>query len=196
MLAIFLKYPTAGQVKTRIAQSTSAQTAARVYKNLAEDVVNELADFKPTLFYAGCSLKEINLWLPSLKYEKQSEGSLGERLNQASKSHSYEHSPLIIIGTDCIEVTSDTIEKTIKYLETNDLVIGPANDGGYYLIAMKSHYPQLFQDIDWSTEKVLKQTLAQANKLDLSYKLLSIKQDIDYWNQVPNKYKKLSEYKQ
>ena len=190
MLAIFLKYPKAGKVKTRIAQDTDPNTATRIYKLLAEDVINNLKELPLTLHYDGCSLKKITQWLPNFNYEKQSDGDLGNRLIVSSEKHfANSKEKLIIIGTDCVEITIETIKETINLLDENDLVVGPTNDGGYYLIAVKNHHPKLFYNIDWSSEKVFQQTINNANELGLIHKNLQTKRDIDYWYQVPQKYK-------
>ena len=192
MLAIFLKYPTPGKVKTRIAKDTDNDTAAKIYELLAEDVIDRLRECQPTLYYAGCSRDEIENWLPNFTYELQSEGDLGRRLIKASEDHFKENdTPLIIVGTDCVEISPSTINETYDLLKDNDLVVGPTDDGGYYLIAIKKHTPQLFQDIDWSSEKVFRQTIEKGDLLGLMHKTLSVQRDIDHWHQVPERFKQL-----
>lgn len=93
--------------------------------------------------------------------------------------------PAIIIGTDCASLTKEIIESAFTSLATNDLVIGPATDGGYYLLGIKKNYPLLFEHIDWSTEKVFEQTIQHAKNLSLSYHILPVLTDIDEAHQVP-----------
>ena len=195
MVAIFLKYPKRGAVKTRIAKEVGNKCATDIYRAFVEDITTNLASLSPTLHYAGCNLPTIKKWLPSFKYKLQSDGSLGKRLLFASKKHfekSSEH--LIIIGSDCLDITCQTIQEAKEVLKKYDVVIGPTKDGGYYLIGIRGDFPTIFKNITWGSEQVLQQTIKNIKKASLTYKLLDLKSDIDYWSQVPQKYKKVKYY--
>jgi hypothetical protein len=86
---------------------------------------------------------------------------------------------VIIIGSDNPALSSDHINTAFDYLQDADLVIGPAEDGGYYLLGMQTFQPALFHDIAWSTPQVLEQTLSVIQKLALSYATLPVLNDVD-----------------
>jgi len=86
---------------------------------------------------------------------------------------------IVIVGTDCLTLTSRDIEKALKKLDFYDCVLGPSKDGGYYLIALKWPHWKLFKGIDWSTSSVLKQTLRKARQLNKKTFLLKVREDID-----------------
>jgi glycosyltransferase A (GT-A) superfamily protein (DUF2064 family) len=92
----------------------------------------------------------------------------------------------VIIGTDCLEINHKLINNTFNFLNNHHMVIGPATDGGYYLIGLNKIYYHIFNDIDWSTDKVLKQTLVKARDLNIKYKLLDFKNDIDILEDLRN----------
>ena len=85
----------------------------------------------------------------------------------------------VIIGTDCIDISEDIVSQAFKMLNLVDVVIGPAEDGGYYLLGLKKLIPEIFFDIDWSTRRVLHQTIKKAKKNSLDFKLLKTLKDID-----------------
>jgi rSAM/selenodomain-associated transferase 1 len=89
------------------------------------------------------------------------------------------HQSVVLIGCDLPDLTSALIAKAFDALQNNDLVIGPSCDGGYYLIGLNKSTPDLFEEISWSTEKVLKQTLERAERLLLKVQLLDQLRDID-----------------
>jgi len=89
------------------------------------------------------------------------------------------HRSVVLIGCDLPDLTSALISKAFDALQSNDLVIGPSCDGGYYLIGLKKEMPDLFKEISWSSEKVLKQTLERAERLSLKVQLLEKLRDID-----------------
>jgi rSAM/selenodomain-associated transferase 1 len=131
--------------------------------------------------YTGGSLALMKDWLGSdLIYNEQGTGDLGDRMN-----HSFEAgfnqglAAIIIIGTDCIDLNTDILNQAFDTLKQQDLVIGTATDGGYYLIGLRRSTPELFQGIDWGTERVLEQTLVRCQPLKLSIGNLPQLSDID-----------------
>lgn len=113
------------------------------------------------------------------KLQQQGE-DLGQRLQFAFSKALKSSDKVIVIGTDCPRLTPEHILSAEKALDYIDIVIGPAMDGGYYLLGMKNSYKELFKDIDWSSDRVLHQTLQKIGKLKLSCKLLEELSDIDY----------------
>lgn len=87
---------------------------------------------------------------------------------------------MVIIGSDCAELTPDLLNLAYQKLEKNDLIAGPSEDGGYYLLGMNAFYGDLFEGIQWSTSKVLSQTLQKAKELALDFELLPERNDVDY----------------
>lgn len=185
-LIIFLKYPEPGKVKTRLGKVIGYENAADVYSVFIKHLLSTFADsntYKITVYYSPKERGDDILKLLNIDDIKHQEGkNLGERL-----SHAFESSFLngyintIIIGTDCIELTNDDIEMAFTYLSGSfDSVIGPTNDGGYYLLGFSNNnHPYLFENIDWSTEKVFKQTIERIKQSEIKNKVLNYYNDID-----------------
>ena len=121
-------------------------------------------------------------WLgPDLQVQRQGEGDLGDRLSQAFQTAFAEgKEAAIVLGTDCPELDAALLEQAFQELQLHDLVLGPASDGGYYLLGLRQPVPELFANIPWSTSTVLSQTLAIAEQLGLSIALLPTLSDVDY----------------
>ena len=107
-------------------------------------------------------------------------------LNAFKDSVSLKYAKTVIIGTDCLEINNSIISKSFDLLDDIDLVLGPATDGGYYLIGLKTIIEPLFKNISWSTDKVLKQTLNKAKELNIEYKFLDFLSDIDTLEDLNN----------
>ncbi len=125
--------------------------------------------------------EDIRTWLgPGMQLMPQSGENLGERMRNAfSEGFDRGYTKIIIIGSDCPAVTQELINEALHKLDRHDAVIGPAADGGYYLIGLRRSAPELFTGIDWSTEQVLKQTIERCTTLHLHYVLLPELRDID-----------------
>lgn len=195
-LIIFVKNPVLGTVKTRLAKTIGDQNALEVYKDLMLKCQKECLNVntKRHLFYSKQILENDN-W-PSDTFEKklQVEGGLGEKIKAALQAVFEEKGKVLIIGSDCFDLTSEIIEEAFKKLENSDVVIGPANDGGYYLLGSNVYHPELFENITWSTEKVLNETLERAQSKNLKVTLLKELIDIDNINDLEKSgynYKKL-----
>ena len=183
-LLIFAKYPEPGKVKTRLARQVGAECAATLYEEMAEEVARKTIPknntYKRILYFDPPEKRtEFESWLSIDGYQPQEGNNLGERLTHAVSQSLKESEKIIVIGTDCVEFDHILIEESFQKLDTVDLVIGPAKDGGYYLIGFKKIYPELFQNIPWSTEQVFKETLKKAQALDLTTHLLPELSDID-----------------
>ena len=136
--------------------------------------------FNKAVFYSDYVDRE-DKWNDAI-YQKfvQKGTDLGARMQNAFE-HGFDlgYSKIAIIGTDNLELTSTIIEESFKLLDQNDCVIGPANDGGYYLIGLKKLWPELFINKTWSTPSVLPDTLNDLKSLCLNYELLAELNDID-----------------
>ncbi|MCS6791313.1 MAG: TIGR04282 family arsenosugar biosynthesis glycosyltransferase [Oscillatoriaceae bacterium SKW80] len=194
-LIVFARYPEAGKTKTRLIPALGATGAAELYRKMAEKtlaVAKNLAKTRcscgaatPSLtievWYTGGNLELMREWLgDGIIYQPQTEGDLGERMANAFSSAFRTSKQAILIGTDCPGLDTAGISEAFEQLQQHELILGPAVDGGYYLIGLKRIIPELFQGICWGTSKVLQQTLAIAHQLNLSYSLLPELADIDH----------------
>ena len=117
----------------------------------------------------------------------QKGNDLGEKMKNAFKEIlSLDYEKIVIIGTDCADLDENILNEAFEKLNEFDFVLGPANDGGYYLLGQKSSADELFEDIEWSTEKVLQQTIDKIDVRDKSYFLLKVLTDIDNISDLEN----------
>jgi rSAM/selenodomain-associated transferase 1 len=188
-LIVFVKAPRPGSVKTRLAEAVGAARACDIYCELVDRVVSSLAGIKDVevRFTPDDGGSEIDHWLQEhWRAKPQGGGDLGERLQRAfAGSFSEGLERVIVVGSDCPEISPDDVRMAIDELSSHDLVIGPAADGGYWLIGLRAPQPELFRAIAWSSDQVLAQTLARAKLLGLRMQLLRILVDIDTeedWN--------------
>lgn len=181
----FCKYPVDGNVKTRIAKTMGNEFAVRIYKLFAERTFEGLLKTDEVTSYIFYSEKEdrekIKKWAgPEFLLEIQEGNDLGEKMyNAFKKVIDRGSSKTIIIGTDIPDMSSDIIKKALLALNNSDVVIGPGNDGGYYLLGMKKLHKNLFTDIEWNSNSVLQATLEKISALNLSYSMLPELIDID-----------------
>lgn len=181
-LIIFIKNPEIGKVKTRLAKTIGNQKALEVYQLLQERTkkVSLGVNARRFLFYSN-SIAQNDGWIEQ-EFEKllQADGNLGERMIDAFRAaFAAGMEKAIIIGSDCFDITPELIELAYQKLNNADVVIGPANDGGYYLIGMKNLDVGLFQDIEWSTESVFRDTVSKVKKAAFTYETLPTLIDID-----------------
>lgn len=181
-LIIFVKNPELGKVKTRLARTIGDEKALYIYKLLLEQTFQVtlpvLAEKK--LYYSDFvqNIDQFN----DLVYEKhiQNGDGLGDKMYNAMK-HSFGEwaDKVVLIGSDCFELNSGIIEEAFKALEESDYVLGPAKDGGYYLIGMKALNLEIFQNKEWSTENVFLDTLLDIKNQEKSHYLLPTLSDVD-----------------
>ncbi|MBS1538091.1 MAG: TIGR04282 family arsenosugar biosynthesis glycosyltransferase [Bacteroidetes bacterium] len=186
-IIIFGRYPHAGKVKTRLAATIGDVNAANLYRVWTEHTFQQLTPLLSdcsVCFYCSDSddLQLVHEWITPFGFtvSAQSGTSLGERMKNAFYSEfQQEAERVIIIGTDAPDTSSEILELSISALDTADIVIGPALDGGYYLLGMNSLHEDLFVDIPWSTDSVLQSTIEKAVSNKLSVHLLPVLRDID-----------------
>jgi uncharacterized protein len=179
--ALFLKAPILGTVKTRLARAMGEEAALEAYQDLVEFLLNRIRTHSVHIHYAADDVDTMIHWLGTgYFYEQQVGFSLGERLIHAMKTE-FENKTtrLLFLGGDCPYVNYERLTEAYAVLDSRDVVIGPAIDGGYYLIGVKENRPELFQQIDWGTERVLEQTLANCRKVGVSVALLPEESDVD-----------------
>jgi len=186
-LIIFVRNPEPGKVKTRIGAVAGNHVALAIYCKLLQhtrDITIDLAADK-YVYYAD-KINAHDLWNQDHYYKAKQEGpDLGTRMHTAfSTLFQKGYEKACIIGSDCYELTGYLIHRAFEELNNADIVIGPALDGGYYLLGMNDGVKDIFSDIAWSTSKVLEQTL---DKLQgrYTYTLLPALPDIDTLQDVP-----------
>jgi uncharacterized protein len=182
MLIIFTRYPRPGQAKTRLIPALGPAGAARLQIAMTQHSLLQARGLKRpiAIYYTNGKARELRDWLgEDLAYFTQADGDLGAKMLGAFCDTLAEGTGAVIIGTDCPSIDTQLLAQAFQRLETADLVLGPALDGGYYLIGLRRAIPALFENIAWSTDQVLSQTLAIANRLNLSIHLLPELPDID-----------------
>ncbi|QQE65186.1 hypothetical protein GFS31_18720 [Leptolyngbya sp. BL0902] len=183
---VLARYPTPGQAKTRLIPALGPAGAAHLYQRLAEGMIAQVramdAAVDIALWYCGASEAAMRTWLgDGLIYCSQPEGDLGYRLTTAVDwAFAQGYGIVLVSGTDCPGLDAALLNQSLATLANGaDLVLGPAQDGGYYLLGLTAPQPELFQDIAWSTSAVLAQTVAQAQRLHLTPTYLPTLTDID-----------------
>ncbi|MEO6850935.1 MAG: TIGR04282 family arsenosugar biosynthesis glycosyltransferase [Mucilaginibacter sp.] len=187
-LLIFARNPVYGKVKTRLAATIGNDKALQIYRQLLEHTaaVTQPINADRVVYYSDF-IADNDAWDNNYSKAMQRGIDLGERMSNASKDKLETGAKkAIIIGTDCYELDTEIIANAFTQLSNYDIVIGPALDGGYYLLGMNSHYPKLFNDITWSTDTVLKETIARCAELGLRHFLLPVLSDIDDENDLLN----------
>ena len=186
-LIIFARYPELGKVKTRLIPALGAEISTLIYKQMTEHTLEQartlrfLRSISIEVWFAGGSDSQMKDWLgDDLDYQSQSTGDLGDRLSYAVQmAISKGSDSVVIIGTDCPDLDTETLDLGFRALQQGDLVLGPANDGGYYLIGLKRFIPELFSGIPWSTSEVLQETVKNSEKLGLKISYLPYLTDVD-----------------
>ena len=184
-LVVLARAPEPGRVKTRLAREIGDAAAVQAYRELGAAVLGaagRLGDCDLMVAYTPADQEgRMRAWLgPAPGYEPQLEGDLGARmLGAIAARFSAGAGKVLLIGTDCPEVDPALLETAFARLDRADAVLGPAADGGYYLVGMKRPIAELFQGIPWSSPATLSATLARAAAAGVSVALLDQRRDID-----------------
>ena len=182
-ILVFLKAPQPGAVKTRLASDLGNQTACDVYRHLALATLKQIPENWPTRIYfsPADAREEMRQWLGnSVSLHPQSEGNLGKRLTAAcQESFADGAESVILLGGDCPTITTEHLHLAAQALEKKQPVIGPAKDGGYWLLGLYKHSPKIFEDICWSSETVFHSTMERFSTLNLHPTQLETLEDID-----------------
>lgn len=185
LLIIFTRNPELGKGKRRLAATVGDEAALNIYKFLLDHTVKITSHlYAEKLVYYSEEIWEKDIWDNSQFGKKLQLGDdLGARMANAFQcGFQNEFQKIIIIGSDMLDLTQEDLEQAFKALGTKDFVVGPAEDGGYYLLGMKKYMPQLFKNKDWGTATVLKDTLADLEGEKIA--LLDSRNDIDYYEDI------------
>lgn len=189
LLMVFIKNPELGKVKTRLAKTVGDEKALHVYQILLDHThkVARRVNADKAVFYSDY-ISTDDVWKKDNFQQLIQKGdSLGDRMAAAFiKAFNMGYKNVLVIGSDCFDLNEDIITEAFKILEKNEVVLGPAKDGGYYLLGMKRYYEQLFKNKTWSSENVLLDTLLDLSNLNLSFKLLPTLSDIDQEKDLKN----------
>ncbi|MEZ7498124.1 TIGR04282 family arsenosugar biosynthesis glycosyltransferase [Flavobacterium sp. Arc3] len=184
-LIIFTRNPELGKVKTRLAKTIGNEKALAVYKDLLLHTRNETysIDCDKFVFY-DTTIIENDIWSPAFYQKKvQANGDLGQRMHQAFVTlFQMGYKNCIIVGSDLFDLKAVVIKTAFKKLVDHDVVIGPAEDGGYYLLGLKKGMPAIFQNKDWGTATVFKMTMKDLENQKVS--LLDTLNDIDTYEDL------------
>lgn len=182
LLLIFIKNPKKGYVKTRLAETVGNDKAYQTYLKLLDYTI-EIAgqvNAKKQIWYSSFVDDEDGYGGSDFEKKLQQGENLGSRMSRAfQKGFEDEFEKVLIIGSDCPGISKHIIEDGFKRLEQNEVVIGPSEDGGYYLIGSKQFTPEIFGEIPWSTENVYPETIRILKENKLCYSLLPTLNDID-----------------
>ncbi|NQS99826.1 MAG: glycosyltransferase [Candidatus Omnitrophica bacterium] len=183
-LIVFAKEPERGQVKTRLRPQLSLAQCAHLYKAFLRDTI-EIAkatqsDEKILAYQAKSKPAYLKKITQGFRFYKQQGKDLGERMDQALKfARKNGASRAVIVGTDAPTLPARFIEEAFSKLEKTDLVLGPSDDGGYYLIGTKRPLPGLFKGVKWSSRRALRDTVSNARALRKKVALLDEWYDVD-----------------
>ncbi len=187
-VGLMARKPESGKVKTRLASAVGDEQALSIYKSLLARALNLLSEldrqrYQPFLFATGEGAVSCFRKMQECDFEvvAQSGGDLGQRMKNALDFmiNQPSVSKTMLIGSDIPGLTREQIDSADDMLDEKDLVIGPCSDGGFYLIGMNKIHPELFQDIEYGSSNVLRQTLAAAESCRLKASLLSELRDLD-----------------
>lgn len=184
---VFLKNLTLGKVKTRLAATIGDQQALKIYAQLVKHTLNQVCrpEHDALLYFSDSLYYDLPVIEKESSLRLQKGDNLGERMSNAfTEVFASGAQKVLIIGTDCPGLDSIIIKQAFDALDTHQAVIGPASDGGYYLLGMKNFQQGLFEDIPWSTSKVLELTIQKCATHQLTYTLLKELSDIDNENDL------------
>ncbi len=191
LVMVFLKHPEPGRVKTRLAARVGAEEAASIYRRLVWKVLQLIPD-EPVVWLVfdppegEFALRE---WLEpvlvrfgeAVEFRAQCAGDLGARMRGAfDAAFEAGFARVAVIGTDCVDLDAEVFDAVWRNLDdAADAVFGPAADGGYYLLGLKSRHPELFEHIPWSQNNTLQRSLAAADRAGIVCAMLPVLCDVD-----------------
>lgn len=185
LLIIFTRNPELGKCKTRLAATVGEETALEIYNFLLRHTVSITKDLLAAkqVWYSE-EIWEDDVWEDTLYDKKLQCGKdLGIRMaNAFQEGFASGYERIIIIGSDMYDLSQNDLQDAFASLKENDYIIGPAEDGGYYLLGMKAFKPELFQEMAWGSETVLKNTLNVLK--DERYCILNLRNDVDVYDDI------------
>jgi hypothetical protein len=200
LLVVAAKEPVAGMVKTRFSPEISPAESAAIYQCMIDDRITEISSLNGIELAIAFTPNQARDTFASLKRRgfslfSQTGKDLGERLaNIFVDTLKDGYQAVIIIDSDSPDLPKSTVEEAFTLLQADrtDLVLGPCHDGGYYLIGMRNHHPELFDNIPWSTASVLEATLNKGRELGLRTELLAWRNDLDTFDDLVDFYRRYS----
>ncbi|HEY5690275.1 MAG TPA: TIGR04282 family arsenosugar biosynthesis glycosyltransferase [Cyclobacteriaceae bacterium] len=189
LLIIFYRNPELGKVKTRLAATLGDANALAIYLKLVAHTraITLNLSMDKMVCYSNYVDRE-DSW-SNENYDKQLQQGkeLGDRLSHAIKiGFNKGYKAVCVIGTDNLELTTKLIEEAFVKLKTHEAVIGPAKDGGYYLLGLRKFIPEPFENKKWSTSSVCQDTLNDFQRIGLSYDMLPVLTDVDTETDLPD----------
>jgi len=185
-LLVLLKYPVAGQVKTRLAEAIGHKRATALYRDWIGRVLQMVQPLREQLrvigFFDGALHSAFQAWQPMADaWWPQQRGDLGHKLAAGFSRAFLEDGPVLAIGTDCLALESSLIQEAVALLATHDVVFGPALDGGYYLVGTRRSLPAFFEGVAWSRNDTLQSHRDVCQRNAWSVAMLTTLRDIDTW---------------
>jgi len=196
-LLVFTRAPIPGQTKTRLIPLLGAQGAAEFHQTVLQSAlaVANISDF--AIVEIWCTTENDRPFLKQCELDHscamkiQQGNDLGERMHHAIETTLAENTSVVLVGSDCPAITTDILNQSCQHLSNGkDAVLGPASDGGYYLIGLKESNPEIFQDIVWGEEDVAERTRQKFADLGLDYVELEELPDID----TPDDYQRYQQH--
>lgn len=180
VIQVFCKAPEAGRVKTRLATQIGEEQATTLYAQMTKRVIDELssAGLCSLEIHAVNAMHNFFTQFSSEAYE-QSGGNLGDRMNASIRAGLNRYSKVVLVGSDCPEIDASYVSNALESLDQHEVVLAPVEDGGYGLVGINRHLPEIFSDIPWSTCDVLAATCRRLNLQKVNYGLLPLTWDLD-----------------
>jgi rSAM/selenodomain-associated transferase 1 len=185
-LLVLLKYPSPGQVKTRLAESVGAELAAALYRDWIGSILEIVQPlrhlFRIVGYFDGGPRREFQSWESMAdQWWPQPAGDLGDKLEAGFAQAFQDDHTVLAIGTDCLDLNASLIQQAMSLLGTHDVVFGPALDGGYYLAGTRRNLPTFFAGVSWSSHDTLQSHRAVCQQNGWSVATLPMLRDIDTW---------------
>lgn len=175
-IILFTRYPDPGRAKTRLIPALGPQGAADLHRRLTERTLEQVraAGLPYEIRSTGREPAEVAAWLGTAAVADQGDGDLGARLERAGPPY-----PTIFIGADAPDLIANDLKDAALALESHDVVVGPAEDGGYWLLGLSRPFDHLFEDMAWGTDQVLPTTLARLHRAGCKVAMMRLLADLD-----------------
>lgn len=191
-ILVFAKAPIMGQVKTRLIPAIGAESAVRLYQQMLQQTLKLVVDSAFCRVRLLCAPDTSHPFFQSLSsnydvpLDPQEGNDLGERMFNAASRRLNEFKNVILIGSDCPEMSASHLEDVINIMAQgeSDVVITPAHDGGYVLLGLRRIDPGLFEDVNWGTEAVMSQTRSALEQLRWHWKEMEPLKDLDTFEDI------------
>ncbi|MEP0857417.1 TIGR04282 family arsenosugar biosynthesis glycosyltransferase [Trichocoleus sp. DQ-U1] len=186
-LIVFTRYPEPGKAKTRLIPALGEEGASNLHRQMTEHTLSQVRELQSAratrveVYFTGGDQQLMEDWLGAdIIYQPQGEGDLGQRMKSAFQTaFAAGMEGVAIVGTDCPGLDAKIMAQAFEQLNGHNLVLGPAMDGGYYLIGLRRMIPELFEEINWGTSEVREKTVAIAISLGLAVAYLPPLFDVD-----------------